>query len=163
MTRAVDVRSHCGLSSMYPGLMQSQKLNSYRLQELLDAPLGEIASRLREALDPATVQHELRGLVTLLARDADRTRYSAIASTDSAVDINLSSWVKVDCYDDDFNLGLGKPVNVLRPQLPPFEGLIYLMPRSAKDGITVVLCLRNDELRNLKADARLNTYATFAS
>ncbi|OAQ96781.1 hypothetical protein LLEC1_00637 [Akanthomyces lecanii] len=161
MTRAIDVRSHCKLSPKYPGLMQSQKLNSCRLNELLDATLGEIASRLRAELDPVKTLHELSGLATLLERDADKTRYSFVASTDSAIDINLSSWAKVDCYDDDFNFGLGKPVTVIRPHFSPYEGLIYVMPRSAENGMTVTICLRDDEVENMKKDARLNAYAEF--
>ncbi|KAM3522976.1 hypothetical protein NHJ13051_005369 [Beauveria bassiana] len=161
MTRAVDVRSHCNLSSKYPGLMQSQSLNSYPIQELVDAPLGEIASRLRVALDPAKTLRELSGLATMLERDADKTRYSFVASTDSAIDINLSSWVKVDCYDDDFNFGLGKPVTVVRPHFAPYEGLIYMMPRSVEDGITITICLRDVEIEKLKTDDRLTTYAEF--
>ncbi|OAA77946.1 Chloramphenicol acetyltransferase-like domain protein [Akanthomyces lecanii RCEF 1005] len=161
MTRAIDVRSHCNLSPKYPGLMQSQKLNRYRLNELLDATLGEIASRLRAELDPVKTLHELSGLATLLERDADKTRYSFVASTDSTIDINLSSWAKVDCYDDDFNFGLGKPVTVIRPHFSPYEGLIYVMPRSAENGMTVTICLRDDEMEDLKRDARLNEYAEF--
>lgn len=161
MTRAIDVRSHCNLSPNYPGLMQSQKLNRYRLNELLDATLGEIASRLRAELDPVKTLHELSGLATLLQRDVDKTRYSFVASTDSAIDINLSSWAKVDCYDDDFNFGLGKPVAVMRPHFSPYEGLIYVMPRSAENGMTITICLRNDEVENLRKDAKLNAYAEF--
>lgn len=161
MTRAIDVRPHCNLPSKYPGLMQSQILNVYRLDELLAAPLGAIASHLRVELDPAKTLRQVSGLATMLERDADKTRYSFVASTDAAMDINLSSWVKADCYGDDFNFGLGRPVAVIRPQFPPYEGLIYMMPRSADKAIAVTICLRAEEIEKLKLDAKLNAYAQF--
>ena len=57
------------------------------------------------------------------------------------VDIMLSSWAKLDCYELDFNLGLGKPDSVRRPQFAPVESLIYLMPKTLDGEIVVGICL----------------------
>ncbi len=161
MTRAIDVRPHCNLPKEYPGMMQSQSLAKINLDNLLSAPLGQIASELRAVVDPAKARYELQGFATLLSQTPDKSPLSFIASADPTVDVMLSSWAKVDCYDADFNFGLGRPVNVVRPSFPPVESLVYLMPRSAERGIAVSLCLRDDEMEKLKSDDRFAEYMTF--
>ncbi|KAK3181908.1 hypothetical protein K4F52_006812 [Lecanicillium sp. MT-2017a] len=160
MTRAIDVRKHCNLPKEYPGMMQSQSLARSTIGKLLSAPLGEVASALRTVLDPAKIRHELPGFAALLAQSPDKSNLSFIASADPALDIMLSSWVKVDCYDADFNFGLGKPINVVRPCFPPVESLVYMMPRSER-GIAVGLCLRENEMQKLKSDAQFAQYMEF--
>ena len=64
----------------------------------------------------------------------------------------LSSWAKLDCYKLDFNLGLGKPVSVRRPQFVPVESLIYLMPKRLDGEIAVGICLTCEDMEGLRAD-----------
>ncbi len=73
----------------------------------------------------------------------------------------LSSWAKYDCYDLDFNLGLGKPDAVRRPAFVPIESLFYLMPKRPDGEIAVALCLREEDLERLKSDKEFMKYANY--
>ena len=161
--RAVDVRKHLGIPQTYPGLMQNMTFHTSTLQQLVEEPLGGIASQLRVAVDPATsnLAHNTRALATLFNRAPDKSVVSLTGRTDLSVDLMLSSWAKVDCYNLDFNLGLGIPEAVRRPQFEPVESLIYLMPRAADGEIAVAVCLRDDDMERLRADERFTTYARY--
>ena len=73
----------------------------------------------------------------------------------------LSSWAKLDCYELDFNLGLGKPDSVRRPQFVPVESLIYLMPKRLDGEIAVGICLRNEDMERLRADEEFAKYGRY--
>jgi len=75
-------------------------------------------------------------------------------------DLMTSSWSNILCSEYDFNIGLGRPEAVRRPIFPAFEGLVYLMPRSTSGGLTVQICLRDEDWANLKEDAEFNLFAT---
>ena len=161
--RAVDVRRYLGISQMYPGLMQNMTFHTYTLQRLIDEPLGSVASYLRSALDPKTSHlcFNTRALATFLSRTPDRRNISFTGTFDLSVNLMLSSWAKLNCYEHDFNLGLGKPEAVRRPQFTPFESLIYLMPRAPDGEITVAICLRDEDIERLKADDDFAKYARY--
>ncbi len=161
--RAVDVRDYLNVSQMYPGLVQNMTYHTYTLQKLVEEPLGCIASNLRRALDPKTsnLGYNTRALATFLDRTQDKSIVSFMATLDLSVDIILSSWAKLDCYGLDFNLGLGKPEAVRRPQFEPVESLIYLMPRTLDGGIAVGICLRDADMERLRADEEFAKYGKY--
>lgn len=162
--RAVDVRPYLHIPPTYPGMMQNMTYHTYTLQNLLSAPLGAIASHLRSAVDPRTshLAHITRALATILTRATDKSAISLTATLDLSVDIILSSWAKLGyCYELDFNLGLGKPDAVLRPQFPPVESLIYLMPRMPDGEIAVAVCLRDEDMERLRADEEVGKYGRY--
>lgn len=161
--RAVDVRRYLNISPMYLGLMQSMTYTTYTLQKLLEEPLGGIASQLRSALDPKTsdLGYKTRALATFLDRSPDKNVVSFTATIDLSTDIMLSSWSKLDCYELDFNLGLGKPECVRRPQFVPVESLVYLMPRALDGEIAVAICLRDEDMERLKADEEFVRYGSY--
>jgi hypothetical protein len=70
----------------------------------------------------------------------------------------LSSWAKVDCCELDFNLGLGRPEAVRRPQFQPVESLIYLMPRTLGGEVAVAICLRDEDMERPGADEEFAKY-----
>lgn len=162
--RAVDVRQRMGIPATYPGMLQNMTYNSDTLQHLADEPLGAIASELRAQLDPKTTDlaYNTRAMATFIARSADKTKLSVTACVDTSSGILLSSWAKIDTYDLDFNLGLGKPEAVRRPSFVPFESLIYLMPRSPNGEMTVAICLRDEDWKRLKVDEEFTKYARYA-
>ena len=137
--------------------------NTYTIQQLIEAPLGDVASRLRAALDPQTSKlgYNTRALATFLDRTPDKNIVSFTATLDLSADIMLSSWAKLDCHELDFNLGLGKPEAVRRPQFEPVESLIYLMPRTLDGEITVGICLRDEDMERLKADEEFAKYGRY--
>ena len=161
--RAVNVRHYLGISQMYPGLVQNMTYHTYTLQKLVEEPLGGVASQLRSALDPKTsnLGYNTRALATFLNRTPDKNIISLTATLDLSADIMFSSWAKLDCYELDFNLGLGKPEAVRRPQFEPVESLIYLMPRTLDGEIAVAICLRDEDMERLRADEEFAKYGRY--
>ena len=161
--RAVNVRHYLDISQTYPGLVQNMTYHTYTLQKLVEEPLGSVASQLRSALDPKTsnLGYNTRALATFLDRTPDKTIVSFTATLDLSTDVMFSSWAKLNCYDLDFNLGLGKPEAVRRPQFTPVESLIYLMPRALDGEIAVAICLRDEDLERLKADEEFAKYGRY--
>lgn len=137
--------------------------STYTLQELAEEPLGLIASQLRSALDPKTsnLEYNTRALATVLDRATDKNIVNFTATIDLSEDLMLSSWAKLNCYELDFNLGLGKPEAVRRPRFEPVESLVYLMPRALDGEIGVAICLRDDDLERLRADKDFARYGKY--
>lgn len=160
LARAVSVRKFFGVPQTYTGLLQNMTYHTYALQDLINASLGEVALNLRLALDPETSNLELhtRALATTLHRSPDKSAVAFPSSLDLSIDIMLSSWAQVDCYNEDFNLGLGKPEAVRRPQFPPAESLGYFMPRTLDGEIALGICLREEDMEKLVADEEFMKY-----
>ena len=163
LARAVDSRRYLNISQTYTGLLHNMAYHTYQLQELVDEPLGRIASQLRSVVDPKTsdMGYRTRALVTFLNLSPIKNVISITATLDSTIGIMLSSWVKTDCYQLDFNLGLGKPEAVRRPQFVPVEGLIYLMPKALDGEIAVAICLRDEDMERLRADQEFAKYCKY--
>lgn len=163
IARAVDVRHYLDISGTYPGHVQNMTYHTYTFEKLVEEPLGGVASQLRSALDPrtSTLGYNTRALATSLNRSPDKNTLSVTAALDLSADIMLSSWAKLDCYELDFNLGLGKPESVRRPQYEPVESLIYLMPRALDGEIAVGICLRDEDMERLKADEEFAKYGRY--
>lgn len=127
--------------------------------------MGILASQLRSAVDPKTssLAYNTRALATFLDRAPDKDSISFTATLDLSTDIMLSSWAKLGCYGLDFNLGLGKPEAVRRPQFDPVESLIYLMPRAPDGEIAVGFCLRDEDMERLRADEEFAKYGKYIS
>jgi hypothetical protein len=161
--RAVDPRRYLGIPLTYPGVVQNMAYSTSTLQKLVAEPLGGVASRLRSAVDPETsdLGYRTRALATALHRAPDKNVISVAATLDLSSDIMLSSWSKVECYELDFNLGLGKPEAVRRPQFTPVESLMYLMPKALDGEIAAGICLRDEDLERLKADKEFAKYGTY--
>lgn len=161
--RAVDVRLYLDIPPTYPGVVQNMTYHTYTLEKLIKEPLGAVASQLRSALDPANsnLGFHTRALATFLDRTADKNSISVTATLDLSSDIMLSSWAKLDCYELDFGLGLGRPEAVRRPRFVPVESLIYLMPRTLDGEIAVAICLRDEDMERLRADEEFVKYARY--
>ncbi|KIW66990.1 hypothetical protein PV04_06268 [Phialophora macrospora] len=161
--RAVDPRRYLDIPATYPGLVQNMTYTVYRLDELVKQPVGIVASDLRRAVDPKTsnLGYATRALTTWFQRAEDKSDINVTATLDLSKDIMLSSWVKYNCYDLDFNLGLGKPEAVRRPQFTPVESLFYLMPKRPDGEIAAGLCLRQEDFERLRTDAEFMKYAVY--
>jgi len=163
--RAVDVRRYLDISPMYPGLLQNMTYRTFSLQNLVDEPLGGVASHLRAAVDPKTssLKYDTCALATFFHRSDPLKKFiiSLRSTIEPSSDIMLSSWAKLNCYSLDFNLGLGKPESVRRPRFTPFESLMYLMPKARDGEIAVAICLRNEDMERLRADEEFAGYARY--
>ncbi|KAJ3516964.1 hypothetical protein NLJ89_g789 [Agrocybe chaxingu] len=160
--RLPPLRSY-SISPTYPGIVQNMTYHTYTAQKLVEEPLGRVASQLRLAVDPKTsnLGYQTRALATFLHRTPDKGSVSVTATLNVSADIALSSWVKQDFYDLDFNLGLGKPEAVRRPQFPPVESLLYLMPKALDGEIAAALCLRDEDMERLRADEEFAKYGRY--
>lgn len=165
LARAVDVRRYLNISPAYHGLMQNMTYATRTFEQLVNESLGTLASELRSAVDPKTsnLAYATRALTTYFVRASasDRSNVSITASLDIPNDIMLSSWSKVNTYDLDFNLRLGKPEAVRRPHFVPVESLIYLMPKRPDGEIAVTICLTDDDMDRLKADEDFTRYGVY--
>ncbi|MCJ1270779.1 hypothetical protein MMC22_010676 [Lobaria immixta] len=161
--RAVNVRHYLDISPTYPGLVQNMTYHTYTLQTLVEEPLGVVASQLRSAVGRKTsnLGYNTHALATFLDRTPDKHVISFSATLDLSTDIMVSSWANLNCFDLDFNLGLGKPEAVRRPRFDPFESLIYLMPRTLDGEIAVAICLRDEDMERLKGDAEFAKYGKY--
>ncbi|KAJ5220004.1 hypothetical protein N7468_009208 [Penicillium chermesinum] len=159
--RALDVRTSVGAPAAYTGVLTSMAYSAETLDNLDTSPLGVIATDLRKQLDPVKIGRNVRALATFNTRAADKTKTSITANMDGSLDVMLSSWAKVDSFDLDFDLGLGKPEAVRRPAFLPVEGLVYILPRSPAGEIPAAICLRDDDWERLKNDKEFLHYAEY--
>ncbi|OBT93467.1 hypothetical protein VE01_08649 [Pseudogymnoascus verrucosus] len=159
--RAVDVRRYVDVPATYTGIVQNMTYTTYQLRKLVALPLGEIASALRVALDLKTtiLPFHTRALATYLHSQADKSMVSPASSIDLSVDVMLSSWAKTDCYSLNFNLGLGFPEAVRRPRFAPLQSFVYFMPRACDGEIAVAMCLREEDMEQLRVDEEFVKYA----
>ena len=161
--RAIDPRRFMGIPTTYTGFVQNMAYHSFAAKELDELPLGAIASNLREAVEPETTKlgYTTSALATMIHRSEDKNIISVTATMDLSKDIMLSSWVKEDCYELDFGLGLGKPEAVRRPSFVPVESLFYLMPKRSDGEIAAMLCLREEDMERLKEDPDFVKYGVY--
>lgn len=157
-TRAVDMRRYLDIPKTFVGNMATKTTNTSTLQKLADEPIGVLASQLRSVLDPYTLKHKIRAYATSQTRTRDKAAGSLVDRTKYVV---MSSWSKVDCYEIDFNLGLGRPESVRRPQFSPMEGVVYLLPKALDGEIAAGLCLRDDDMEKLKVDEEFVKYGQY--
>lgn len=161
--RAIDPRRYLDIPATYPGLVQNMTYHTSNIEQLVKEPVGVVAADMRQAVDPKTssLAYATRALVTWFHRAEDKNSVGVTATLDLGKDIMLSSWAKYEFYDMDFNLGLGKPEAVRRPQFVPVESLFYLMPKRQDGEIAVLLCLRQEDLERLKADREFMRFAEY--
>ncbi|KAK5988350.1 Trichothecene 3-O-acetyltransferase [Cladobotryum mycophilum] len=164
--RTVDVRRYLGIPKEYPGILQNMTYNSYTTQQLVqDETLGSIASDLRAAVDPDTcdISFRTRAMATLLERSPDKNVISMTASLDQSMNIIMSSWASIKCPTEDFGPELGQPEAVRIPSFLPVEGMFYLLPEMERygGGLIAGLCIRDDDLEDLKEDVEWTKYATY--
>jgi len=149
------MRRYLDIPKEFPGNMTTKTTNISTLQQLADHPLGDVASQLRSVLDPEILKYNTQAWATSQTRTRDMSARSPVDRTKYIV---MSSWSKVECYEFDFNLGLGRPESIRRPQFSPVEGVVYLLPKALDGEIVAGLCLRDDDIEELKVDEEFVKY-----
>jgi hypothetical protein len=104
------------------------------------------------------MKYNLIASATAQIRTRDKSANSLVDRTKSIV---MSSWSKVDCYEFDFNLGLGNPESVRRPKFSPVEGVVFLLPKALDGEIVAGFCLRGDDMEKLKVDKEFVKYGQY--
>lgn len=158
-TRIVEIRQLFDIPKEFPGNIVTQTLNNSTLQDVTSQTIGDLASQLRSKLDPESLKHTFQANATRQART--KNKIIKPAAVDHSNFVMMSSWMKADCYDFDFNLGLGKPEAVRRPKFTPFPGAVFLSPRALDGEVVAGMCLREDEMEILKADEELLKYGQY--
>lgn len=159
--RAVDLRSRLGVPATYPGTLTNMAYNDSSLEEVRRSSLGQIASKLRQALNSPDLARDTRALATVIDRLDEKGSISITAPVDPSTGIMLSSWASVKLHELDFNLGLGKPLAVRRPAFTPVESLMYIMPKSSSGETVVGMCLRSEDWTGLKGDGEWTAHVTY--
>jgi hypothetical protein len=157
--RAVDARSCLSIPPSYLGCLSNHTYSTLPLSSVSSTSLGSLASSLRLALNPLDLSFAIRSLATHISLTPDTSGISYGANLNLSTDIFFSSWVKLACYNLDFNLGLGFPESVRRPRYDVVEGLMYLMPMDRSGGIDAAICLRVEDLEGLRGDREFGQYA----
>jgi len=157
--RAVDVRPSLSISPLNPSVLSSHTYSTRCLAEVVNAPLGVLASILREALNPQEVAYAMRSLVTYISSSPEnmsKVRYGA--KLDLSFDLFFSSWTRIPSQELDFGLGLGLPEAVRRPRFAPVQGLMYLMPMKRDGGVDAAICLSDQDLEALRKEDQFAQY-----
>ncbi|KAL2126542.1 hypothetical protein VTI74DRAFT_713 [Chaetomium olivicolor] len=159
--RAVDLRRYLGFPATYPGMVQTMAYHHHSFQELVDMPLGSIASQLRLAVEPSTstLAYTARMLATMIDRAKHKIPEGGTPQT--ATGLAVSSWTNPAFYTMDFGLDLGNPEAVRRPAFDEVESLVYLMPKTPEGEIVVGICLREDDMTELRSDTNFSSHATY--
>ncbi|OQE16561.1 hypothetical protein PENFLA_c027G10028 [Penicillium flavigenum] len=161
--RAVNMRQPLGIPETYPGPIQSNVKSTCSFFELVKQPLGIVALQLRSALEleKSDSGYRTRAIATILGRMPDKSGFSFGAMIDQSTDVIFSSWMKVDCHHLDFNLGLGNPEAVRKPNCNEVEGLTFALPKTAKGELAVAFCLRDEDTQRLKVDPEFVKHAEY--
>lgn len=157
-SRQVDARSHLNLPATYPGVVVQKTSNSVTVEELLNEPLGVVASQLRSSLTQDLGYKARLAATKFHLTPASNVSRGGTSSLDLSTDIVMSSWAKEKCYELDFGGLLGKAEAVRRPQFEAWESLGYFMPKRLDGEIAVALCLRKEDMERLKVDSRFTGY-----
>lgn len=155
ITRTVDARRAAGMAARYTGNAAVKTACGMTAAQLLDSPIGEVASQLRESL--VDIGTKFRIEATLLKQGKATTK----PSVDPSTGVNLSSWAKEDSYELDFGAVIAKPEAIRRPTFDAWESLVYLMPKKADGETAVAVCLREEDTVELKADAEFAKFGRF--
>ncbi|KAL1856618.1 hypothetical protein Plec18170_003587 [Paecilomyces lecythidis] len=161
LSRNVDVRRHFGIPDSYPGLVTTATIHTAAIDVLLQESLGTLAADLRSALNPTSLKHKTCRLATIISENKNSDMASFVPKGVPELDVRISSWAKENCSSLDF--GFGKPVAVRRPRFREGarEGLVYFLPKSLDGEIAVGICLRNEDMEQLKTDQQFSKFGTF--
>ncbi|EXF76256.1 trichothecene 3-O-acetyltransferase [Colletotrichum fioriniae PJ7] len=161
LARAINVRGYMDIPQTFPALIQSMTNNFMAIKDLVERPLGEATSQLRSTVNPAALSYGVRALATLMSQAADKSVFSFTGTLRLDRDLAFSSWAKLDLYEHDFGLGLGKPESVRRPQFTPVESLGYLLPKAPDGSVALAICLRDGDMERLKKDELWLKYSKY--
>lgn len=158
--RAVNVRKTLGVSAGYMGNLITIAMSKLPFQELADAPLYKVANVLRRDLTAVDRSEYIRSFYTFIANTADKSRISYGGNYNPDTDMGTSSAAASRLLEVDFGF-LGKPTLVRRPDFGPINSQLYMMPRTLKGEMDVLLCLNELDMTGLLEDPVWNEYAEY--
>lgn len=161
--RAIDARAALGIPQAYPGLVQNNTFHKLPLSELSESSPGVVASNFRNALISSRpdMTFYTRALATALSRSDDKRALRVSAQVHQSSDLILSSFLSSGAQNLDFALGMGSPQALRLTKSFTFESMTYLLPNTPQGDVTLVICLRYEDLAALKTDVAFGRYAQF--
>ncbi len=157
-TRAVDVQSVMGIPSEYMGHMVYNSFSRLTFQEIDQAPLSALALLMRKNLKNDVNEYAVRSFVTLLAHTPDKTTIMYGGDMNKDTDVGFTSIAQSNMYSVNFGI-LGKPELLRRPHFIPKTTTVILLPKTEGGDIDSLICLSEEDLKELKADQEWNAYA----
>ena len=158
--RAINSRRPLKIPPEYMGHMSFIANSALSLQDIVDAPVSAIATRLRKDVNDAETAYAVRSYVTLIAREPDKSTISLVGAYDREADILSSSWAHVNSAHDEFGR-LGQPDFVRRPDFGPIPCEFYLMPKTRQGDIDALVCLEEALIHKLRADTEWSRFTEY--
>jgi hypothetical protein len=156
--RAVDARRTMGVPKGYMGDLVTIATSTMGFRELAEAPLAEIASRLRCDLSAVNNYEYVRSFATWIERTADKSAIAYGGRFNPDTDIGSSSWAHIRLAKVAFG-PLGRPSLIRRPDFVPLKSDIYFMPQTEMGDIDALVCFNHADLNGLMEDEIWNAYA----
>ncbi|KAH8784874.1 transferase family-domain-containing protein [Diaporthe sp. PMI_573] len=155
--RAVDARRTMGVPKGYMGDLVTIATSTMGFRELAEAPLAEIASRLRRDLSAVNNYEYVRSFATWIERTADKSVIAYGGGFNPDTDIGSSSWAHIRLAKVAFG-PLGRPSLIRRPDFVPLKSDIYFMPQTEMGDIDALVCFNHADLNGLMEDEIWNAY-----
>ncbi|SPQ20704.1 f0a33512-b97a-465e-b6ad-25dcae1e0f3e [Thermothielavioides terrestris] len=158
--RAVDARRSMGVPAGYMGDLVTIATTTLGFRELAEAPLADIAGRLRRDLTAVNNRDYVRSFATWIQRTADKTTIAYGGRFNPDTDIGSSSWAHVKLAKVAFG-PLGRPSLIRRPDFVPLRSDIYFMPQTENGDIDALLCFNQADFDGLMADEMWTAFADY--
>ncbi|KAK4214342.1 transferase family-domain-containing protein [Rhypophila decipiens] len=161
LLRAVDARNTMGVPNGYMGDLVTIATSRLGFQDLVDMPLGDVATLLRRDLLAVNNRDYIRSFATFVASTDDKSQIVYGGKFNPDTDIGSSSWAALGLSKVDFGPLLGKPAMIRRPDFVPLKSDIYLMPMLACGDIDALLCFNDVDFQGLMEDGLWRKYADY--
>ena len=149
-SRAIDARTAMNVPMGYMGQLVYQSATHLSLEELTSTSLPVITAHLRSDLNEANTPFAIRSYATFLGSVSEKATLAYAGVFNPATDIGSSS---MSTAQVSLSFGiLGEPELCRRPRLAPVPGCLYFYPPEAKGDLPVLVCLKEEELMELRAD-----------
>lgn len=152
--RAVSGRGVLGLDSTYLGHMMIHAITRLPIGEVVRVPLASLARQLRQDLDEARTEWNVRSYATFLAGVADKTKLLYGGITNPRTDLGGTSLLPF-AFRRPVTMGskLGMARMFRKPQGVPIPACMYFLPADNDTGdVQILLCLAPEELDALVDD-----------
>ena len=157
--RPISARKYLGLEG-YMGHMVDCAYESG--VDVYKLPIGEVAGMLRRLLlQDEKIKHHMQAFATVLDRLDDKSKLINGAKLNPNRDVVVSSYMNIKCCELSFGPLLGMPEAARRPRMPAWPSLFYLMPKSRDGDIAVAFCIGEEDMRRLREDEVLKSYADY--
>ena len=147
--RTVDAREAREVNGEYMGAFQHMTCTSFTNSSTI--PIGRIAMDIYNASSPGVLSQDVAQYLWNKGREDDNPIFNSDAIFNPSLDVTIVSWARIECRNPDYMFQPNWFVWCIRVpwHLPESKGLVYFMPQSAQNEITVAVSLRQTDLEKL--------------